>query len=712
MSRFGRARERLGALSIWLLVLASIVLWPDAFVRWFLPKDALAAIAVVCAALSGARGRLPRWVVAASAAAAALALTAVLLSTAPASQFWGRWPRYEGLVTLPVYFGAVWAGARLLGPGPDSAVAAGDGAGARAEASGRPGNRSLLARAADVAHAAALVGASRIRTLVRAVAGAALLLGVVSVLEAWGARPFASDLARPGALTGNATDQGVLGALFLALLALPVLRAWMPPAASVTGGAASAARTRVVAAAVGVRERAVLSAALVLSVATVVLSASRAGLVAAVVVLVTLAVLELTRLHLARRRTDSTEFAGNTGKNSLPARVSGKKSVGLLHPDRGPGHSTGRGRALRTVVVAGGAVLLLIGAALAMPFTRDRLLGASPLSGSSLEARFTYLQQSLDALAGRPFGVGASGFLNANASASTGVDTLDSPHNWIFQVLLAGGIPLLLVVLAILVSVGVLGVRAWLRAATGQADAARADVLAAAGAGLAGYGVALLTHFTAPSTTIVAAVLLGLLVSQAPTAPVPSPSASAGEGAAMRRGAAGVRSVLLVAWAVWLVVLVGSDVPLAAGVSAAARGDVAGAAASFERAQALRPWDGDLASIAAQSFAAEADAQVAGAAGLAVEWAERSRALLPGTVATERALAVGQIGTGDLAGAQSTLAALAARAPNDVAVAVQHAVALYLGGDANASGLEVRRALALDPADPAALTVRDFLAAH
>ncbi|MCI4658255.1 O-antigen ligase family protein [Cryobacterium zhongshanensis] len=710
MSRSGRARERLGALSIWLLVLASIVLWPDAFVRWFLPKDALAAIAVVCAALSGARGRLPRWFVAASAATAALALIAVLLSAAPASQLWGRWPRYEGLVTLPVYFGAVWAGARLLGPGPDSAVA--DRAGAGVEASGRPVNRSLPARAADVARAAALLGASRTRTLVRAVAGAALLLGIVSVLEAWGARPFSSDLARPGALTGNATDQGVLGALFLALLALPVLRAWMPHGVSLIGGAASAARTRVVATAVSARERAVLSVALVLALATVVLSASRAGLVAAAVVLVTLAVLELARLRLARTRIDSTESAGRAGKNSLPARVSGKKSVGLIHPDRGAGRSGGRGRGLRIVIVAGGAVVFLMGGALAVPFTRDRLLGASPLSGSSLAARFAYWQQSLDAIAGRPFGVGASGFLNANATASTGADTLDSPHNWIFQVLMAGGVPLLLVVLAILVSVGVVGVRAWRRAATGLADAARADVLAAAGAGLAGYGVALLTHFTAPSTTLVAALLLGILVSQAPRVRVPSPSAGAGAGAALGRGAASIRSVLLVAWAVWLVVLVGSDVPLAAGVSAASRGDVAGAAASFERAQALRPWDGDLASIAAQSFAAEADAQVAGAAGMAVAWAERSRALLPGTVATERALAVGQVGMGDLTGAQATLADLSARAPNDVAVAVQHAVALYLGGDADASGREVRRALTLDPADPAALTVRDFLAAH
>lgn len=674
--RVSPARERFGTAAIWLLVLASIVLWPDAFVRWFLPKDALAAIAVVLASLSGARGRLPRWFVAASAVAAVVALAAVLMSAAPAAQLWGRWPRYEGLVTLPVYFGAVWAGARLLGPG--------------APASGE-------------------------RMLVRAASLAATLLGVVSLLEGCGVCLIPSDLARPGALTGNATDQGILGALFLALLALPVLRAWT---ARPTAGVG-------VAPAMGALERVALSVALLFALATVILSASRAGLLGALVVLLTLAAHESARLHTARRRTNSTEISGTKSRIAPPTPVSGKNSVELVHPG------------LRTLAVTGGTVLLLVGGALAVPFTRDRLLGASPLSGSSLEARFAYWQQSLAALAGHPLGVGASGFLNANAPASTGADTLDSPHNWVFQVLLAGGLPLLVVVLGIVVAAAVVGVRAWRGSTTGHADAGRADLLAAAGAGLAGFGVALLTHFTAPSTTILAALLIGVLVSRAPEADTKSgsavvpdsgtgshstagsgstvtsrPTRGAGASATSRRFAPGIRSVLLLGWAVWLIVLSGADVPLAAGVTAAAHGDVAGAEASFDRARALRPWDADLTSIAAQALAAAADARVAGAAEPTVLWAERSRALLPGTVATERALAVGQLNAGDLAGARSTLASLAALAPNDVAVAVQHAVALYLAGDVAAAGLEDRRALALDPADPAALTVRHFLAGH
>lgn len=41
---------------------------------------------------------------------------AALMSQAPAASFWGRWPRYEGAVMIPVYFAAAWLGARLLGP--------------------------------------------------------------------------------------------------------------------------------------------------------------------------------------------------------------------------------------------------------------------------------------------------------------------------------------------------------------------------------------------------------------------------------------------------------------------------------------------------------------------------------------------------------------------------------------------------------------------
>jgi tetratricopeptide (TPR) repeat protein len=160
-----------------------------------------------------------------------------------------------------------------------------------------------------------------------------------------------------------------------------------------------------------------------------------------------------------------------------------------------------------------------------------------------------------------------------------------------------------------------------------------------------------------------------------------------------------------------LIVLVSAEMPLAAGVSNTARGDLSAAESAFDAAYALRPWDADLAGIAAQSFAAAADARVPGAAARAVDWAERSRAALGNTVSTERALAVGQFANGNAPGAAKTLAVLAELAPNDSAIAVQNAIVLYTNGDTEGARREVERALALDPANDIALQLEGILLA-
>jgi Flp pilus assembly protein TadD len=68
-----------------------------------------------------------------------------------------------------------------------------------------------------------------------------------------------------------------------------------------------------------------------------------------------------------------------------------------------------------------------------------------------------------------------------------------------------------------------------------------------------------------------------------------------------------------------------------------------------------------------------------------------------GTVATERALAVGQLSSGDTVGAGRTLEALTELAPNDAAIASQYAVVLCMLGDVTGCVREMERALALDP---------------
>jgi len=77
----------------------------------------IAALGVGAALLSRASGRLPRPIVIAVGAAITAFLVSALLSATPMLSLIGRYPRYEGLITIIGYGLALVAGARLLGAG-------------------------------------------------------------------------------------------------------------------------------------------------------------------------------------------------------------------------------------------------------------------------------------------------------------------------------------------------------------------------------------------------------------------------------------------------------------------------------------------------------------------------------------------------------------------------------------------------------------------
>ncbi|MDH6235702.1 O-antigen ligase family protein [Cryobacterium sp. CG_9.6] len=591
---------------MWLAVLTMVFFVPDALTRWVLPKDALLALAVVIGSLAVARGRLPRWLVTLATVAGGLLLIAVLASANPAAQLWGSWPRYEGLVSMPVYVAAVWLGARLIAPDVE------------------PGGLSTLNRAVIVA---------------------ATLMGVVSVLEAVGLGPIASDLARPGAFAGNATDQGIIGALITAVLLLPLIRSWSDGTTRAPLGT-----------------RLALAVGLGAGLTTVIVAASRAALLATVVVAVVIGVSEIIRLVQSAERRELLRFLG----------------------------------------LAAGALALLGAAILAVPLTRSRLLGSSPLSASSVDDRFGMWSESLTLLASRPFvGVGPGGFADAIVAehdsdwyARVGSDTtLDSPHNWLLQVALDGGVFYLAVILAMVVALTVVALRRW-RSLRAAGNLGGADFVIGALAAVVAYGVALLTHFTAPGTAIFAALLCGALI-----------SVDAATGARARPPFAThrahwrlARTTLLAIWLVWLTVVTGAEVSLQGGLVATRTGDVAAAQAAFARAQTLRPWDADVTSIAAQSFTAAAAAGLPGAAGEALRWGERARARLPENVSAAKALAAARQISGDLTGAEATLRDLSALAPFDASVARQLGDVLLMQGDRVAAELEYARAAGLPDA--------------
>lgn len=169
-----------------LLVASVLAFVPGGYVRFVWPKVALVATAVAVGAWAAREGRLPRFVVGVVGVAGVIFLVAAATSVSPWSSLTGRWPRYEGVVVLAAYVGALWLGARLLGP---------DGAPHR-----RVQLRWLLTAASVV------------------------LLGV-SVLEAVGLAPLGvAEQTRPGALLGNATDQAFVAVVIIAVLVGPAVR--------------------------------------------------------------------------------------------------------------------------------------------------------------------------------------------------------------------------------------------------------------------------------------------------------------------------------------------------------------------------------------------------------------------------------------------------------------------------------------------------------
>lgn len=170
-------RERAALL---LLAGAGAAFLPGALDRFVFPKLAIAAAGAMLALLAPARGRLPRELTVMLAVSAALLLVSALASTTPMQALIGRPPRYEGLVALPVYAGALVAGSRLLG------------------LKSAPGATAWVLDVLSIA---------------------ALAIGLEAVLEAAGLRPLISNVSRPGSLLGNASDQGAWAVLALGPLA-------------------------------------------------------------------------------------------------------------------------------------------------------------------------------------------------------------------------------------------------------------------------------------------------------------------------------------------------------------------------------------------------------------------------------------------------------------------------------------------------------------
>lgn len=175
-----QAMTRLPGLCIIVMAGSILVFQPGGLFRFVWIKLLVVIIAVLAGLLSPLRARIPLAVQAATAACVVWIGVAMLLSDTPLASMAGRWPRYEGLLTLGVYVAVFAVGAKVLGG--ESAV-------------------------------------QRRKLLSLSLAAVALVLLLIAVLENAGLRPLggAADV-RPGATLGNATDQGLVGFVIAGVL--------------------------------------------------------------------------------------------------------------------------------------------------------------------------------------------------------------------------------------------------------------------------------------------------------------------------------------------------------------------------------------------------------------------------------------------------------------------------------------------------------------
>lgn len=461
----------------------------------------------------------------------------------------------------------------------------------------------------------------------RTLAMTSIAIGVVALLEATGLRPLGgSPEIRSGSFLGNASDLGAFGVLAAAALLPTALQ----------------------------RRSKLVGAGALASVLTVGLSGSRGamlGLGAALVVIAAAHVVD-------RRRRDPAAEEPAGDRNWVFLALAGG--------------------------VAGAS-------ALAVPAVRERLFALS-----TVEGRFTLWESTMSVLSGRPLtGTGPSGFVDAlpahlsrSAAIQLGSETVhDSPHMWVLQAAVAGGVVLAVIAMTIAVRFVVAGVRV-LTAATAPSDG-----FVGAFAAVVGYGTALMFHFTGPGTTPLAAVLAGAVLARSANREPGTPTLLQ----AAARVAAGVTATLVLAAALAAAV---SEWSLRTATDLVAEGRITGADDAFSAAAGLRPWDPDIGLLAAQAMATGTSEGMEGAPEATIRWASSALEANPLSVEAGIALAVGQINAGDSAGGVATLDALEQRAPHDSLLHLQRGIGRFGLGDVEGALGDLEEAAALDPRSP------------
>ncbi|WP_416404836.1 O-antigen ligase family protein [Arthrobacter sp. LFS091] len=185
---------------ILLVIMTVFAFVPDGLFRFALPKFTVLTAACVVALASSSRIRVAPGVVWAAGLVFVAFTVRIVATDGFGPEFWGRWPRYEGVPAIITYLVLLLVGAKTLGSGSAAS------------------NRTLWRRC---------------------LALAMLLLALLTTLEATGVEILGNTSSfRYGATLGNATDMGIVG--LTGCLALLPFALWKVTPGDILGSAAGA----------------------------------------------------------------------------------------------------------------------------------------------------------------------------------------------------------------------------------------------------------------------------------------------------------------------------------------------------------------------------------------------------------------------------------------------------------------------------------------
>jgi hypothetical protein len=174
------------------------VIVPGGYNRFVFGKLLVGALGALVAFRSAPVGRMGKSARVLLAVASLALVVSALASTSPLTALLGRDPQIEGVPVLGLYLLAGLSGGRVLGPARSERVT---------------------------------------RVAVATMAVTIIAVASLAILEGVGLRPLSSNVARPGSLLGNASDEGALAVLYAGPLIADALkrRGWL----AVLGASAS-----------------------------------------------------------------------------------------------------------------------------------------------------------------------------------------------------------------------------------------------------------------------------------------------------------------------------------------------------------------------------------------------------------------------------------------------------------------------------------------